>query len=223
MSNERTIKAFELIAAGSVRRLSPSHYEVQGQHAPYIVNLDAPGTCTCPDYTYRHAECKHIKAARLATLLDAELEEFLARRPDVQLADIPARMRDAARPGIDTPRNDLMHAHHRAMAARAEVMIATRTAQAEHKRALAFQVHYWWPGVDAERVLDPLDIAAPQYVANLRVKFPGNPDYRQAVAGFESVLEYVQANGLEFDTPKPLNKSGAGWNYELNVFKPAGE
>lgn len=38
--------------------------------APYVVTLAPVVTCDCPDFARNHAECKHVKAARL--LAEAE-------------------------------------------------------------------------------------------------------------------------------------------------------
>jgi len=36
----------------------------QSGNGTYTVDLRGHGSCTCPDWTYRQVECKHIKAAR---------------------------------------------------------------------------------------------------------------------------------------------------------------
>lgn len=65
--SNRLERALELLDAGAVvPDGGPGLYYVQSQTGArqYHVNLTA-NTCTCPDYAYRHARCKHLEAARL--------------------------------------------------------------------------------------------------------------------------------------------------------------
>lgn len=65
--------------------------------APYVVSLQPLVTCDCPDFARNHAECKHVKAARLL----AEAEALAATTPAPVAPAAPTRTRRPYREEID--------------------------------------------------------------------------------------------------------------------------
>lgn len=66
MDMTRTVSAIRL--QGVVKAIAKDVFEVESETDPtrsYIVTLPN-GSCTCPDFQYRQAECKHQIAARLS-------------------------------------------------------------------------------------------------------------------------------------------------------------
>lgn len=62
----RYARAFKIIRAGRVDIMGNDCAIVGSQSSNTIYDVDyARGTCKCPDYVHRSAECKHIKAARI--------------------------------------------------------------------------------------------------------------------------------------------------------------
>jgi hypothetical protein len=45
-----------------------AHFEVEGRtrHAYRVIYREGTWTCSCPDFAYRHRQCRHIRAARVA-------------------------------------------------------------------------------------------------------------------------------------------------------------
>jgi len=66
---KRSDKAAE-IPIHYIKEIAPDFYEVRSQSngKTYQVDLRGQGSCTCPDWTFRGGECKHIKLARTARM-----------------------------------------------------------------------------------------------------------------------------------------------------------
>ena len=66
MQSYREFNAERLVADGKIIHLDDLEYLVQSQRQDgvyYSVSL-ANGSCSCPDYLFRHSECKHIMAVK---------------------------------------------------------------------------------------------------------------------------------------------------------------
>ena len=69
---KRASRAAEMPDNGVVQ-LYPGYWHVRSQRGKgvYVVTRTGPSSgpysCTCPDYTYRGGECKHIKLVRRTT------------------------------------------------------------------------------------------------------------------------------------------------------------
>lgn len=73
-----------LVMLGAVHPLFGGLYEVRsstGGH--YLVDSGPVGypSCSCPDFAYRSARCKHIWAAALSVKLSAELDLLMPPQP----------------------------------------------------------------------------------------------------------------------------------------------
>lgn len=76
---DRLRRAWQLVKSGRVERLGGTQYRVAGNVEPvYYVDLASEQPCTCLDLHHRsdaiHGQCKHLLAARLASLDPALLQ-----------------------------------------------------------------------------------------------------------------------------------------------------
>ena len=149
--NPRMIKAHQLIADNAVRQLAePRRYAV-GSKA-YTVDLArSTPACTCPDAKYRKTYCKHIISSRLYTLIPAEIEQFLARRSDVNIEQFVSRMERETnfwkKALTFSQLESAKAAWAGAMLATAQRMMQNPVTVVEEKSqasTLAFQVQYFW-------------------------------------------------------------------------------
>jgi predicted nucleic acid-binding Zn finger protein len=78
--DERAVKAAALVASNAVALdADAGTATVRGARGAYTVDLRA-ATCTCPDFRFRGATCKHLRAARLAASQAAAAEAERAAR-----------------------------------------------------------------------------------------------------------------------------------------------
>lgn len=225
----REINSLLLIAANAVIGHG-NIYTVTSQSKPeitYAVNLSrTPPTCTCPDSTYRHNQCKHIRAAQLTAELRAEIQEFLDRRPDVTLADIEARARqevafwEKALPLASS--EELKQAKAGAFAVVAAEMLQPPKPTAM-RQAIAFSLRFWWPGVQPERAIDPLSSDLDK-VKDPEVRGPQDAGFRKPGMNWSQILAYAEEKSLRIAQPQPAHqKRGSNtareWLFQADVVR----
>lgn len=83
--NSREYRGMEIVSKdGQIRRKSSTRYLVRSQSANTwynVLNRGLGWTCTCPDYYYREAKCKHIWAVELSNQLRQRVASEVAIRP----------------------------------------------------------------------------------------------------------------------------------------------
>lgn len=86
-SSEREIKAFTIVGLqDQIKRINQRTYKVKSQSSDvwYDVTSSHDGSsCTCPDFLFRHVECKHIKA----TYISKQLRNRIVNNSDIREID----------------------------------------------------------------------------------------------------------------------------------------
>lgn len=244
--NPREIKALQLVASGAVRQLADAHrYAVKSQSSndEYVVDLSrSQPSCTCKDMKYRPGVCKHALAARRYRDLPLELSKFMNERENVDEAimrnTFTREIRFYEKHMIFNPVEAATFWYAKAALLTLDRIQAMEQPteqpqpqpQTEQKRALMFQLRYWWDG-HPENLLDPIkqiqwnedEIKR----ADVRVKGPKDADFRPLAGTLPKLVEYIDDNSLRLGKPQHLQtRSGTTYwegEYIIPVYKTVGE
>ena len=90
----RSEKARDIVwKKGAMKRIDDSSYSIQSQSGSdnyLVVKVPDGWTCQCPDYTNRHAKCKHILAVEISLELRRKVQSY-----NTTIAPITTRSADS--------------------------------------------------------------------------------------------------------------------------------
>ncbi len=180
---DRERKAMKIVTVGNIVDHG-DHFVVDGYRVTML-------ECTCRDYQYRSATCKHMFAIRKFNELRNILQDFISER-NITLDEIISTL-------TASPRTDL----HNALLTTARSMQSVVTQNTEMHKALLFQVRYWWPHDDASAG-SPFALNH-QYdnndAENVQVWGKNDPGFRESTKSLSQIAEYCRDNDMEPDQP----------------------
>jgi len=215
----RFLKA--LVIAGTPRaviKVAPGEWKVKSQSNPWTVGPEDPTyydvathgdstpTCSCYDYTESHQMCKHIMAVELHATARA-IAFGVAHRQHLPLRQLGDEILHVVTANALAPDEN-----EQAMVLYAAVTALLSDNSTEIRKALAFQLRYWWPGNDPESLLDP--VVAPtldDQAMELEVWSP-TQGWRKPTQGLDAIREHIEDKGLQIGKPTiNTNRRNGRW------------
>lgn len=89
--SQRQVKALAIVGLNNqIKRVNRTTYKVKSQNSDFWYEVSFPykadnWTCTCPDYTYRLVECKHIQAV----IISKQLRNIIVTNSDLKEIENP--------------------------------------------------------------------------------------------------------------------------------------
>lgn len=235
-----TIKAYQIIAAGRVRKLVGEGYRAAVRSSngidEYIVDLrGSTGTCSCPDCKYRrHGEpCKHVLAVQELDRMEHELGRFLHDRPDIDRDRIASKASSQYREKWGNVYNPTEQLRRAKMAAWYYVAAGRpldlydidqpapepAPTPARHGIAAAFALRFWWPSSDSSSAENAVLDDTAEEPREIQVRTPSAPEWHAPAMPWREMQEWISTHGYvpSAATLQPQSDHGRSGLYVVDL------